>query len=136
MKNSKINLFLPTKAASHRQKKVAAEIKIILSNIFLKNDLPVVFDKDDNQIKLSVPVTITEVDMSPDMSHAHVFVIPLGGEGKEEVLLFLKHASWYIRKTMAKQIKTRIVPDLTFHIDQGFDRTLKMDELFDKIKTQ
>lgn len=135
-----LNLFVPAKGASHRQKKVAQEIRHVLAEIFMRGDLPPCFDENDNPITLKTPITVTHVDISPDLHHANVFVMPLGGftEGgfsenggtnETELLDYLDFIKGYFRKQIAKKIQLRHAPELRFQVDKGFEHSLKIDNL-------
>lgn len=70
-------------------------------------------------------ITIAEVRVTPDMSIATVFVMPLGGEHREEAIAALARNKGQIRHRIGKEITLRHTPDLRFMIDETFDR---MDE--------
>jgi ribosome-binding factor A len=128
-----LNLFIADKAPSHRQKKVASELKFLISQILLRGDLPPQMDDDSNPRTLVDPVTITHVDVSPDLHHANVFFMPLGGNNQENILDFLQNAAGYMRKVMGKKLHLRVIPRLNFVIDQSFKHTEKIDNILNKI---
>ena len=128
-----LKLFVPTKAPSHRQERVAEEVKFLLSQQLQRDELPIERDEKDNLLKPQAPITITELSMSPDLRHAQIGVMPLGGIGQETVVKFLRANAWYLRKSLAKQLKTRIAPDLHFFLDDHFDQAAKIDALIVKI---
>jgi len=66
-------------------------------------------------------VTVTEVRMSPDLRHANIFVVPLGGAEPKAMLAALKAAAPQLRTAVAKQVKMRYAPDLHFLPDNSFD---------------
>lgn len=129
MKKDDLNLFIPSKAPNHRQKRLGEEIRSLLSSILLKGDLPVVFDKHENPIILKIPITVIDVDVSPDLSQAQVFIMPLMGEMQEESLALLQKISWFFRKSLSKKLSLHRVPHLTFRIDKGFAYSEKIDKL-------
>ncbi|MBX9976966.1 MAG: 30S ribosome-binding factor RbfA [Alphaproteobacteria bacterium] len=112
--------------ASQRQLRVGEEVRHVLSQTISMNDWPVG--------ELSVPVTVTQVSMSPDLQKALVFVMPLGGVEREETLEFLSEMIPYMRKRLASSMSLRRVPMLRFVIDETFDKAEKMDNLFKAIK--
>lgn len=80
-------------------------------------------------------VTITDVEVSPDISHAKVFVTIYGNEQEKETnLAVLKHAKNYIRQLLGKRIRIRTVPELDFRIDTSIDHGMKITELLEQIK--
>ena len=128
-----LKLFTPIKAPSHRQERVAEEVKFLLSQQLQRDELPIERDENDNYFKPKGPITITEISISPDLRHAQIGVMPLGGIGQETAAQYLKVNAWYLRKFLAKQLKTRIAPELHFFLDNHFDQAAKIDALIVKI---
>ena len=80
-------------------------------------------------------VTVTDVEVSPDLRHAHVFVSDSGGaEQKAAVLEGLERARVFIRRELAERGVMRYVPDLTFHWDASVDQGHRIDELLKQLK--
>lgn len=80
-------------------------------------------------------VTVTSVEVSPDLSLAKVFVSILGEE--EEVnksLEGLQSASGYIRREMAKEIHLRKIPSVVFYFDQGIQRGSRILKILEDLK--
>lgn len=118
---SKLKLFIPDKAASHRQEKVAEEVRHLISDILIRGDLPSFMDEDMNPITLTDPVTVTRVTVSPDLHHATAYIMPLGGKDKDFVLSFLKESAPHIRHILSKKLTLRGVPRIAFLLDTSFD---------------
>ena len=70
---------------------------------------------------MGVSITITEVRVSPDLKNATVFVTRLGGEQVDDLVAALKRAGPYLRGQIAKAVKLRVVPVLSFAADTSFD---------------
>lgn len=128
-----LKLFVPTKAPSHRQERVAEELRFLLCQVIQKDSLPIERNDDDNLIKPQAPITITHLTVSPDLRHAQIGVMPLGGIGKETAVEYMKANAWYLRTAVAKQLKTRVAPELRFYLDDHFDKAAKIDALINKI---
>jgi ribosome-binding factor A len=128
-----LKLFVPSKAPSHRQQKVAEEVRYILSNTIQTEELPVTTNDDNIYVKPNAPITITYVSMSPDLKHAQVGIMPLGGVDQEKVEEYMRLNGWFLRKHLAKQLRTRSAPNLIFRLDLQFDAAAKIDSLIDKI---
>ena len=64
---------------SQRQLRVGEELRHLISNALLRETF---YD----QIIENNNITITEVNVSPDLKNAKVYIMPLGGENKFEVL--------------------------------------------------
>ncbi len=79
-------------------------------------------------------ITITEVSTSPDLKYAKVFVSCLASEEKiQEILNILAGASGFFRKELAKRLRLRYIPELSFRRDDSIERGAHLQELIDKI---
>ncbi|RZI45733.1 ribosome-binding factor A [Candidatus Finniella inopinata] len=129
MTKKPLDLFLPSKAPSHRQKRVAQEIRFCLSTIFLRNEWPVRFDENGDYLKPPALITITDVTLSADLKQATVWVMPLGGEFQSETKLFLESVGGYLRKQISSHLQLRGVPTLKFDIDPSFGKMAQIDKV-------
>ena len=80
-------------------------------------------------------VSITEVDVAPDLKTAIVYV-SIYGNGEAESkrsLAVLQENAGFIRHQLSQVMRMRTVPALTFRIDGSMGYGAKMDELFKKI---
>jgi ribosome-binding factor A len=79
-------------------------------------------------------VTVTGVQLSPDLRHARIFVSLMGSETeKEESLDTLNHATGGIRHELGQRIRTRFLPDIVFLTDTSQDYGERIDKLIDRI---
>ena len=108
---------------SQRQYKVGELIRKTLVEVFEKVE---VRDPD----LANVSITISEVSISPDLKAATVYVMPLGGDGQDNVLSGLRRASSFLRSKIAKIIQLRSVPRLDFKIDTAFDNSNNLNKVF------
>ncbi|MDP2699351.1 MAG: 30S ribosome-binding factor RbfA [Thalassospira sp.] len=104
----------PAKAPSQRQLRVAEEIRHALSRALERGDI---YDPD----LLRRPVTITKVDLSPDMRNAMVSFTPLGGGEAATALAALHRQKGQLRLQVAQSVHTKFVPQLRFVEDKSFD---------------
>ena len=103
-KKSKDNL-----TKSQRQLRVGEELRHLISNALLRETF---YD----QIIENNNITITEVNVSPDLKNAKVYIMPLGGENKFEVLDSLNKSNGRIKKLISSNINLRQIPKLQFKI--------------------
>ena len=87
-------------------------------------------DFDDQALK-GTSVTITEVRVSPDLRHAIVFVVPLGGAHAGEVVTGLNKHARFLRGRLGHTIVLKFTPDLKFVHDETFDEAERIGRLFD-----
>ena len=112
---------------SQRQLRVGEELRHLISNALLRETF---YD----QIIENNNITITEVNVSPDLKNAKVYIMPLGGENKFEVLDSLNKANGRIRKLISNNINLRQIPKLQFRIDETFEYAKNIENILQKIK--
>ncbi len=80
-------------------------------------------------------LTITKVELTKDLRFAKVYFSVLGG-AKEKALALkgLNSAKGYIKGVIADRIKLRLVPDISFRIDESIEHTGEIYDLFKMIK--
>src|SRR5579862_2025712 len=66
-------------------------------------------------------VTVTEVQVSPDLRSATAFVMPLGGANSADIVAALWRSAPYLKGRVARSVQLRRVPDLSFALDSAFD---------------
>ena len=76
-------------------------------------------------------VTITAVDVSPDLSHAKVFFTTLSREHIEEASEGLRRAAGFLRSQLARRIKLYTTPELRFVYDESVERGDRLSRLID-----
>lgn len=106
--------FRAGKAPSQRQLRVGEELRHTLAALFQRGDF-----HDPELQKLRI--TVTEVRVSPDLSNATAFITPLGGGHVEEALAALRRAAPFLRGQVARAVKLRHAPTLSFEADTSFD---------------
>jgi ribosome-binding factor A len=85
-------------------------------------------------------VTVTYVEVSPDLRHAKVHVSVMGNETKQKLSLKgLASAAGFLQTRIAERIDTRYTPRLQFVLDQGVKHSIEvsriLSELFPKEST-
>ena len=71
-------------------------------------------------------LTVTAVDMSLDMRHANVFVVPFAGSDGARMLPALNRAAAYLRRQLAGAVDMRYLPDLHFKLDSSFNEASRI----------
>lgn len=78
-------------------------------------------------------VTLTDVEMSPDLRHARVFVSILDADGPAS-LAALQHAAPFLRRALAHRAGLRFTPELRFVIDESIDGGFRVDKLLEEVR--
>ena len=77
-------------------------------------------------------VTVTDVDTSPDLRAARVFVSVLGNESERDAALEgLRSAHGFLQGKLASEVRLKRTPRLTFHYDEGPERGVRLGKLLD-----
>ena len=107
---------------SQRQLRVGEQIRHLLSDILSRGDL---HDPD----LVDVSITVSEVRISPDLRNATAFVVPLGGVHVGETVAALRRAAPHLRGLVARNLRLRYAPNLSFQADTSFDEAQRIDGL-------
>ena len=78
-------------------------------------------------------VTITAVDVSPDLAHAKVFFTQMGDDqARKRAEAGLRRASAFLRQMLGKRIRLHNTPELHFVYDDSIDRGIHLSNLIDQ----
>ena len=111
---------------SKRCQQVASELQNQLSEIINKGiELP-----------LNSLVTITKVEISPDLKIAKIFISVLPENQQGSALDHLIRSTSLIRKNLKPKIKFYTLPQLRFLIDEGEIKRRKINQILNDLKKQ
>ena len=79
-------------------------------------------------------LTITSVDVSPDMSHAKVFFTVLDPKNLPQTLEGLTRSAGFLRSQLAKRISMYTTPEIRFAYDESVERGDRLSRLIDSTK--
>lgn len=106
---------------SQRQLQIGENIKRVLSEIFLRDDI------------LTVPgsyITVLEADVSPDTKNVKIFIDIFGNEEMhEKILKSLNEKAPHFRFQLAKKISLRYMPEITFFLDRTEQQAVSIESL-------
>ena len=103
-----------------RLERVAEEIREAVSEI-LQNRI------SDRRLGMTA---VTRVEVSRDLSHAHIWVSVLGDEdAQEQSLRVLAHARGFIRTELAHRLRAKRTPELQFRADLGLRYSIRLQQL-------
>lgn len=78
-------------------------------------------------------VTITAVEVAPDLSVARVFFLPFGtAHAREEVQAGLTAAAGFLRREIGRGLRLRQIPRLEFVFDESIERASRLTGLIDR----
>jgi ribosome-binding factor A len=106
-------------------------------NTLLKREISELIQHTLRDPRLAGFVAITEVDTSPDLQFARVYVSSIGGQEEEEqVLVVLKGAAGFLRSELAKKVRLRRMPELIFKWDNSIEHGDRILRLMDQIEAE
>lgn len=103
-------------------------------NHLIRQEISELLQRQVKDPRLDRFLSVIEVDTSPDLRSAKVFVSCIGNEEKkEETLRVLSAASGFFRGELAKRLSLRRVPELDFQWDDSIERGAHILELIDRV---
>ena len=110
---------------SQRQLRVEQQLKHLISEIIIMGNF-------QNEKVREISITVTEVNISPNLKKAHVFVI--SRDKKKNFIKYLNEKKFIFKKEIAKKLNLRFVPDLTFSFDNTFEYANKIEKILKEPK--
>ncbi len=82
-------------------------------------------------------VTVTRVQMTPDLNLARIYLSVFNTMNKQAVLLELESAYPHLRKALGQRIRKQVrrIPELQFFLDDTLDEMDRVDQLLARIRT-
>ncbi len=82
-------------------------------------------------------VTITRVQVSPDLQHARVFYTSLGDSAaRKNTTRALEHASSFMRREIGQRLRLRRSPELEFIFDESIGHQDRIEQLLQELKAE
>lgn len=107
-----------------RLERINSEISKAISEI-------IDFELRDPQINSII--SVSSVDITPDLANAKVFITSYGPNDKQDVLNRIKGAAGFIRGELSKKIKLRITPRLDFRLDTSNEYSNNIENILKTI---
>jgi ribosome-binding factor A len=111
-----------SKEPSQRQLRIAQEIKKIIASALERGEVR-------NPLILDNFVTITDVDISPDLKYCTVYFMTLNGQNLGQIEDDLNAEARGMKKIIASKLKLRYTPDLNFRMDTSFEEVDRIEKL-------
>lgn len=101
----------------------------------IQKDLGEIFQKDMNNAFGKTFITITEVEMSPDLGLAKIYLSLMLAENPKETMEVIQLKKSEIRKHLGNRIgkQVRIVPELVFYLDETLDQANRIESILSKL---
>ena len=110
--------------SSRRVLKAAQAIREVVS-------MAIIADLKDPRIQ---DVTVTLVEVTPDMRQAKVNVSVMGDETKQKLCIHgLQNSAGYLQQKVGKRIDTRYTPRLQFVLDKGIQHSMLVTRILEEV---
>ena len=117
------------KEVSQRQLRVQELLRSALNEILIRGE-------SKNPILDNILITITYVDVSPDLRNAKFYIVPSDTNKIEIIIESFNESKKIIRKKIADRVKLKYVPEISFLFDETINEIKRLDELFSSQKVQ
>lgn len=111
---------------SQRQLRVGEELRHHLAALLMRQETHI-------EGLDTIPITVSEVSVSPDLSNASVYIMTLGGDSLDIVLPTLNVAAPKLGHLIAGKVHLRRLPRLKFFADTSYDNADKISRAFASI---
>lgn len=102
----------------------------------IREELMDIIQKDLKDPRIGI-ASVTHVDVSRDLKHAHVLLSVLGdNQEKADCLECLTKAAGRIKNELGKRIRLRTLPELSFTIDMTVEHSLKIAKILHELKVE
>ncbi len=106
-------------------------------NSLIRHEISELLQRQVRDPRLGNFITVTEVSTSADLKYAKVFISRIGSEEeKRETLKVLASASGFFRRELAKHMKLRYIPLLSFQWDDSIERGDHLLQLIDGVTSE
>ncbi len=103
-------------------------------NAEIKREVSIIINNKLRDPQITDLISVTDCEVSPDLSSCKVFISAFGNMDKQELLNRIKGAGGFIRKELAHSIRLRVTPRLEFFLDNSIDYGKKIDDMLKNIK--
>ncbi|MBR3512084.1 MAG: 30S ribosome-binding factor RbfA [Clostridia bacterium] len=99
----------------------------------LKREISKVISLELKNPNLKGLITVTQVETTPDLRYAKVFVSMIGVNNRKDTLGILKRSSGFIRSEVARTVNLRNTPELVFVFDESIEYGARIDNILKDI---
>lgn len=102
----------------------------------VRRNFSTVLQSEGSYIYGSAPlVTVTQVNMSPDLGIAKIHLSIWNAENKQAVMLSMQEEQTRLRQALGQRLKRHLrrIPHIDFYEDETLDEMYKVDNMFDKL---
>lgn len=103
-------------------------------NQLIRQEISDLLQHEIKDPRLSSFISVTEVVTSQDLKHAMIYISFISNQQEKQAALdALAGASNFLRKEMARKLRLRRIPELSFHWDDSIERGAHIMDLIDQV---
>ena len=101
----------------------------------MRREIADILERKLRDPRITSAVTVTDVEITPDLAFARVYVTILGDEqARRSSLEGLQRATGFVRHELGGRLDLREVPELRFQYDDSLNRGARVDDLLRRIE--
>jgi ribosome-binding factor A len=110
--------------------RVSGEVRAVLGETLARDEIK------DPRVRGAGLITVTHVRVSGDLRHARAFftVHGLDDAALDRVRAGLDHASGYFRQAIARRLRMKVAPAVTFEVDKVFEQAARVEQILREIE--
>ncbi len=104
----------------------------------LRRQFSMVLMEEGSYIFERALVTVTQVNVSPDLQNAKVYLSVFNTDNKQAVMMNIEENNHRLRLSLANKVarQVRRIPELQFFLDESLDEIFRMDQVFAKLRAE
>ncbi|MHB8104606.1 MAG: 30S ribosome-binding factor RbfA [Dehalococcoidales bacterium] len=103
-------------------------------NTLIRREISELIQHELRDPRLDEFITVTEVDTSPDLKYAKIYISSMSGQQEEQKILgVLNSAAGFLRTALANKIRIRYTPELHFVWDNSIEHGDRILRLIDEV---
>ena len=114
---------------SQRQLRVQELLKSALNEILIRGETK-------NPILDNIMVTITHVDISPDLRNAKFYLVPIETDKTDVIIKAFNLSKKIIRKKIVDKVNLKYAPEISFYFDETINEVERLEKLFSSEKVR
>jgi ribosome-binding factor A len=120
------------KSSSHNRQRGPKGTRTLRIAELLQRELSMVIARELSDPRVG-RLTVTSVDVAPDLSHAKVFFTHLSGVGDApQTVSALNRAAGFLRNALRARVQLRVIPELRFVYDESVEKGVALSHLIDQ----
>lgn len=103
---------------------------------FIKEELSVLIQRDFPLNEHGM-ITLANVDVSPDLNNATIYITSFNSKGShEELIIELNNQASHFRHELSRMMTTRSVPSIRFKYDESIERAQRLTDIINSVSSK